>query len=497
MKKIAAIIALLTPLAAWAIPEGPDANTPAWYQREAQNYARTLEAPAEQVAPAFAQRLVEQNLANETEWLMRGIADTSWFSPLSGNTQLTPLCTSWTFQCAGDPFRYPGVDPFYASEGDVAPFVYYDEGCARINGRVWSPKGAAGGARLPGVVIETGSIQAPETLYWWMAQALVRQGYVVMTFDVRGQGRSDQQTPTGDQGSNFNSDVFFGGLVNAIDFFRSSTAVPYPHNATCAGTYPTVVTDSNPYADRIDPARLGIAGHSLGASGVSAVQGYDPWPGQLDAQNPVKVAVAWDGLSAGTGVKPRVPALGQTSEYGIGGMAFLMPPDPDEHKSAYEAWKSAGVPVYQQTIQGSTHFEWSLIPTFPATSWCPLVGAQGCEGGWGRPMAEHFSVAWFDRWLKNPTEKGYADADARLLADGDWCERYSFYFRAARNFPERSGALRTSGDIRADCLASALAPGAGAPPASPNGRRSSFLGAISSLSLLALAALAWGRRRRA
>lgn len=450
--KLLAVIAACICGTAGAIPEGPEPNTPAWAQREALNYARTLEAPTEQQSPAFQQRLMTQNLANETEWLMRGANDPDWFSPQSGNTNFTPLCTSWMWQCAGDPFRYPGVDAFYESEGEVTPFVYYDDGCARISGRVWKPKNAVAGARLPGVVIETGSIQAPETLYWWMAQALVRSGYAVMTFDVRGQGRSDQQTPTGGQGSNADSSVFFDGLVNAIDFFRSSPAVPYPHNATCADTYATDVAPHNPQYEVLDLTRLGIAGHSLGASGVSAVQGYNPWPGLLDSQNPVDVIVAWDSLSAATGVTPRVPALGQSSEYGIGGTAFRAPPDPDSDKAAYQAWKDAGVPVIQQTIQGSTHFEWSLIPTFPATSWCPSVGTNGCEGGWGRPMAEHYSMAWFDRWLKNPGEIGYSNADARLLDDASWCERHSFYLRSARHFPDRSGRVQNVEDIRELCL---------------------------------------------
>jgi hypothetical protein len=106
---------------------------------------------------------------------------------------------------------------------------------------------------------------------------------------------------------------------------------------------------------------------------------------------------------------------------------------------------------YQLSIQGSTHFEWSLIPTFPATSWCPQVVEGRCAGGWGRPLAEHYSLAWFDRWLKRPGEQGYDDADARLLADADWVERYSFYSRAARAFPVRSGAKALCEDIRAGC----------------------------------------------
>ena len=441
--------------AAQAIPEGPEHPSAQWTQRELLNYAKTLEAPTEQAtSPAFLAQLLSQGLRNELQWLARGAADPSWFSPLSGNTNLTPLCTSWLGPCSGDPYRYPGSDAFYDNEGEVTPFVYYDQGCARISGRVWTPRGASG--PLPGVVIETGSIQAPETLYWWMAQALVRQGYQVLTFDVRGQGRSDLQTPAGEQGSNFNSAVFWEGLVNAIDFFRSTPVTPYPHNASCADTYPTEVTAFNPAHARLDRERLGLVGHSLGARGVTVVQSYGgegapAWPGQLDTRNPVDVIVAWDSLSGGEDIVPRVPAMGQTSEYGIAGLALLTPPDPEGHKAAYAQWVAAGVPVYQFTIQGSTHFEWSLIPAFPATSWCPETRNGRCEGGWGRPMAEHYSVAWLDRWLKRPGEPGHDDSDARLLADADWQPRLSFYSRSARHYPARNGRQIVCEDLREGC----------------------------------------------
>ena len=43
----------------------------------------------------------------------------------------------------------------------------------------------------PAVVITTGSVQAPETLYWGLAATLAKAGYVVLTYDVQGQGQSD------------------------------------------------------------------------------------------------------------------------------------------------------------------------------------------------------------------------------------------------------------------------------------------------------------------
>lgn len=513
---------LLFSATGWAIPEGPGEQTPEWGQREEANYARVSEAPAEQASnPVFMQRLTEQSLANTQFYAERSAADPSWNLSSASNTPLTPLCATWSEQCAGDPFRYPGVDPFYETEGEIQPFVYYDEGCARIAGRVWKPLGAS--TKLPAVVIETGSVQSPEPLYWWLAQLLVRNGYVVMTFDVRGQGRSDQQTPTGEQGSNANPTVFWDGLVNAIDFFRSSPVQPYPHNQTCAGTYPTEVAAFNPFHAVVDPARLGLAGHSLGATGVSVVQGLggegaDPWPGLIDAQNPVDVIVAWDSLrdpdddSQGEDVTPvfvpRVPAMGHSSEYGLTPVPFTQAPDPEGHKSAFAAWQAADVPAYQLTIQGSSHYEWSNISSFPTTSWCPEVVDGQCVGGWGLPMAEHYTLAWFDRWLKQVGEPGFATADARLTADTDWVERMSFYFRSARDYPSRAGQPLHCEDIRggivdgAPCAVASGSKAQGGGKPSGSGRAGGGCALVDEpagldpvLALLALTAMLGIRRR--
>ena len=543
MRKVVLLALMLVPGLARAIPEGPTYPSPEWIQREATNYAMVLQAPVEEVTnPAFAVPWSQQSVINALSYTLRGLADPSWLlastpatnalvaaattpaaaaqvvqdaiaqiqaNPasaitLSLNTPLTPLCTSWVGPCSGDPFRYPGTDSFYTDEADVIPVVFYDDGCARLSGRVWAPRGSKAGSKLPAIVIENGSVQAPEPLYWWMAQLLVRNGYAVMTFDPRGQGRSDQQTPTGGQGSNVDSSVFWTGFVNAIDFFRSSSVAPYPHNITCAGTYPTPVAAFNPIIDRIDMNRLGIAGHSLGARGASIVQGYgapgaDPWPGKMDNSNPVKVAVAWDALSAPSdGDSPkfgiRVPSMGQTADYGLAPVPNTEAPDPEGKKTAYAAWKKAGVPVFQFTIQGGTHFEWSQIPGFPATSWCPMVDKNRCVGGWGNPMAQHYSLAWFDRWLKHSNEVGYKTADARLLDDdgAQGRNKMSFYYRSARSFPDRGGGSHVCEDIRAGCTDTEIRSG--------GGRSGSGGGAMSEsgllgLFLMGLAGLLWGRLR--
>ena len=491
-----------------------------WTACEARNYAKILEAPLEQATnPAFVTRWIEQTTANVLEYGARDLSDPSWLlvsSPLltalldtppaalaqalqdrlqairddpttalslSLDAPVLPLCTTWALPCAGDPYRYPqaaGPDGrFYTEETEVVPVVFYDDGCARLSGHVWRPRYAPADAKLPTIVIDNGSIQAPETVYWWAAQLLVRNGYIVMTYDPRGQGRSDWQTPSGGQGGNIDTSVFITGLVNAIDFMHSSPSQPYPENQGCAGRYPTAVTAYNPFFDRVDRARLGIAGHSAGAFGASIVQGLGadgaaPWFGKLDAENPVKVVVAWDALavddpgaplSEGYAAVPRVPALSLMSEYASPagssplGLAttlvpYLLPPDPDDHLIAYQRFVDAGVPVFAVTIAGATHFDFSLLPTFPATSWCPDTSTGRCEGGWGRPLIEHYTLAWFDRWLKQPGETGYADADARLLDDDGPQGRVkmSWHFRSARDFPARDGTREHCDDLRRGCM---------------------------------------------
>ncbi|AXQ31138.1 hypothetical protein D0B54_21735 [Solimonas sp. K1W22B-7] len=467
-----------------------------WEQCEIANFAKQLEAPTEALNPVFAQRLLAQNLTNTAELLARAADDPSWLGLPSGNLPVLPYCAPFAAVCTGDPFRYPQAvgpdgDAFYRNEADVIPVVFYDRDCTRLSGRVWAPRNSPAPASLPHVVIANGSLGASETAYWWASQALVRGGYAVMTFDPRGQGRSDFLSPSGQLGTNANLKVFWDEMVDAIDFFHSTPQQLYPHNQTCAGTYPTTVAPFNPVWNRIDRERLGIAGHSAGAVAVSVVQGYgapgaDPWPGKLDASNPVKVGVAWDSLIApdATGLAPctnslpvppglcgllvqavitqgnlpkfgpRVPAMSFNADYAlVWDTPYVLPPDAEGHKGPYKLWQTDGVPVYSLGFQGTTHEDYSPIPAMTATSWCPDTTTGACRGGYAQPAIVHYTLAWFDRWLKQPGEPGYADADARLLDDGgpQGADKLSFRYRSARDFPDRSGRRQRCEDIRGGC----------------------------------------------
>ncbi|MEA2433406.1 MAG: hypothetical protein QOG54_863 [Actinomycetota bacterium] len=422
----------------------PAYPSPEWFAREAQNFATVSQAPLEQASdPDFQQRWNDQSTANRLYYLQSRYVDMTWPWDSSGNA-----CNHWSGPCTGDPYLYPGVDPFYENEGMNEEVIYFDADGALLSGRIWVPKDSQPGDDLPGVVIETGSVQAPETLYWWFAETLVRNGYAVMTFDVRGQGRSDNRAPGNKFGTNINSSVFATNLVDSIEFFQSTPDAPYPQTASRAA--PT--TAYNPFFDRIDHDRLGIVGHSLGATGVSVVQGMDPWPGRLLDSNPVDVAVAWDNLAgsgslAGVSVEPRVPTMGQSADYYLTPTPKVQPPDPQEKNGGFNRWKLGGVPTYQVNIRGGSHYEWSLLPGFPTSSW-----------DWGNPLANHYTLAWLDRWMKVAGEEGYCTADDRLLDDAPWTDRMSFYYPSARAFPTHDGTTQECPDIKGGCATAPYEP---------------------------------------
>jgi hypothetical protein len=253
-------------------------------------------------------------------------------------------------------------------------------------------------------------------------------------------------------------------LIDAIDFFYSTPDNVYPHNLPGApGPRSDLnlakTTEYNPIHELLDPERLGIAGHSMGATAVSVVQGESDWQGKMHESNPVKVAVAWDNLMLGNSldnvdVIPRVPTMGQSGDY------FLVPvphsEPPAENKNAgVDLWRDSGVDTYQVNIRGATHYEWSLIHPFPSSYWegGKIIAPDGSDigKGWANPVAQYYTLAWFDRYLKLPGEKGYADSDDRLLNDSLFRDRMSWYYPSKRAYRGRDGRFHSCEYIATGC----------------------------------------------
>ncbi|MGE4428844.1 MAG: alpha/beta hydrolase [Solirubrobacteraceae bacterium] len=327
------------------------------------------------------------------------------------------LCSTRTQACGGD-FRL--YDFERRGRGIQRPVVFTARNGSTISGHVWATK--AGPAKRPLIVITNGSIQASEQLYWWAAQSLAKAGYVVLTSDPQGQGRSDLLGAGPDIFEGVHSQIagntFYDGTQDALDFALSTPERSYCPRPSRSGTSHCDkqrrrvdgdrATAHNPLWDLVDPDRVGLAGHSYGASGVS-------WVGQQDPR--VDAVVAWDRLcdpstvpatcsKGGTGgpVALRVPSLSLTADSFLGLEPMLQsgpPADPDAKGAPSRAFSARGIDTGTIVIRGGTHFEFSYIPlsVFRATF-------RGID------LSAWYTLAWFDRYVK-----GDATAERRLLTD--------------------------------------------------------------------------------
>jgi hypothetical protein len=179
---------------------------------------------------------------------------------------------------------------------------------------------------------------------------------------------------------------------------RPATATPLAYSEAARIEIDYMLSPASPFAAETDARRVGAAGWSLGARALSKNQAEDT---RIDA------IVAWDNLATseagdagspsvcqtgrlltGPARSPRVPSLGQASDQ----CATSQPRE--SKKTAYDAWRAAGVPAMELVFANSSHFFWSSMSS-EAT----------------HELAHHYTLAWFDRWVKNDQS-----ATARLLS---------------------------------------------------------------------------------
>src|ERR671929_1817135 len=177
---------------------------------EAENYAKGSERQTIYTTPQYQLLLARVSTQNEQQALAAQLADPE-------RQFQTDLCARGENGCAGDARLYDW-------QGIVRPVLFTARNGATISGHVWATK--AGPAQRPGIVITSGSVQAPERLYWYAAQALAKAGYVVLTWDAQGQGMSDTrgEAPDANEGFPAQSDgrPFVDGTEDAIGFFLST-----------------------------------------------------------------------------------------------------------------------------------------------------------------------------------------------------------------------------------------------------------------------------------
>ncbi len=475
-----AATALAAPAAA-----APQPGTAEFVARDNQNI---VDAYGREVAPGgqlqnlnYAPALVAESNQNTLDQLAQQAATPNRIAITPGN-----VFPGWN---VGNPLRRG----WSGKRGLREPISYTNRYGALIRGNVFAPlpgardpyTGAALQPPYPGVVITPGSVQGSEHMYWWLAQDLAERGYVVLTYDVQGQGTSETLPHEGDQvnavpfcnpfappasGEMFGcpgvpaqqSSNFVYGTQDALGFFLSTPDQPYPNPS--GGDTP--VNAFNPFWDLFDRSadrktatpgrttRVAIVGHSLGASAVSEVQGTD---------DRVEAVVALDKLSGGEGglqnpnVKPVVPALGVQSEYGFTVQPYwnnngssltpqpgspLQGPDPRrEEKTGFDAWRAAGVDSMVVVPRASTHLEYTDIPyVLPASRY-------------GQDLASVYVQAWLDRYLKHQSPPLLATSFRYLepVAVGDWepvtldrSKLLSFYYCSGYSLRDRKSAAAST-----------------------------------------------------
>jgi dienelactone hydrolase len=471
MAIVSAVIgALALPGASYAIEheEPPTAFEPVL---EAENFAITQQRQAVYDTPEYQLQLAEQGARNREEATVAQAQDPE--RNFSGD-----LCYEGENGCAGDVRLYHWETKGY---GRVRKVLFTARNGATISARIWTAVNPAATphAKLPGVVITNGSVQADEQMYWYAAQALAKDGYIVMTFDPQGQGQSDTfgQTPDENEGFPAQSDgrPFFDGTEDAINFFLSNPKHPYQPVPSCeTGTSHAAKQAErvkrgldaayNPLWAEVKSGGIGLAGHSYGAAGVSYIAQWDPR---------VNAVVAWDNLAqpdpnqktgasgGGPAEKPcpstpadrtvppiTKPGLGMSADY------FLPPtpnkelPDPQAKSTVSHVYSTAGVDSGQVIIRGGSHLDFSFIPNqaFGAS----LRGAD--EIAW-------YTSAWFDKYIKHQRS-----ADKRLLTNR-WREdpieaavdrhndgnAFSFYYYSRLDIHLASGAVFDCENMRKGC----------------------------------------------
>jgi dienelactone hydrolase len=492
-----AVVAIVCLLAAAPAPAAePAPGSPQFIQRDLENvtnaYGRITGPSGQLQNPNYLPALVQEGNSVGIEQLLEMAATPTRLS-------LTPgaVFPGWN---VGNPLR-TGWD---GTRGRIERVQWTNRYGALVRGDVFAPLPDATdpytGKELqppyPGVVITTGSVQGSERMYWWLAQDLAERGYVVLTYDVQGQGTSETLPHEGpidalpfcnpfappedgeslgcpgvpsQQPSNF---IF--GTEDALDFFVSTPRKPHESPASS-----DVKVDAfNPYWKLFDRSRdrrtvtpgrttrIAIIGHSLGAAAVSKVQGTDKRVEAVVALDKLTSTESGGPLDVGE-VRPTVPALAVQSEYGFtvqpyflnGGGSSLIPaptspteaPDPmRERRGGFEAWREARVDSMLIVPRASTHLEYTDIPlVLPASRY-------------GQDLTSLYVQRWLDRYLKHKgigkpgpdpllaTSFDYLEPTAigkRSRVTLDRSKQLSFYYCSAYSFHDRSGAMVSSGDI--------------------------------------------------
>jgi hypothetical protein len=342
--------AVVAALAAAAVPAAASAQGYDETQNWLNSYGRTVDhmtAPDRSVKTALI----------SAENLLATVALSSGRVPERGAQQTG----AWPWSGDAERGSYDHRGPW---DGQKIEFELTNRTGHELAATVWAPSAArleelGLSAPLPGVVYSGGVLSA-QPMYYWFAQGMADAGYVVMTYDVTGQGRSE-----GSATGNAPDD-----LRDALDFFLSTPSQRYPRRDANS-------IDFNPLYGMLDRTRIGTAGHSMGAGAVQTVGSHGGVVKAISAQSDLRATYDGD-----------VPIQGQGADY----ESFVFPPqpspgtDPEGKLAGFKAQRERGIDVQEVVIEAGSHMAWSHV------SWA-------YTSVWSEAVAHWYGLAWFDRYL--------------------------------------------------------------------------------------------------
>lgn len=359
-----------------------------------------------------------------------------------------------------------------AGRGRITPFSFISSfNGSTMYGEIFLPPSYVAGP-YPGVVFTTAGSQAYRHLYYWLAQGLAENGYMVMMYDIPAQGGSET-FETGDDDLPRSGPRCFHG-----PFFDADCSLLFETSVRDAVGY--FFSPSNPAADSLNPLKVGLAGHSLGAV-------YSTHIGQVDSR--ISAIVSMD--SVGYLLDPvrataHAPTLTLSADYPgtRGPQPNLSPPGPWTYQDGFRQLTCQQIPgrpgpqcqpgwapidAMQVALRASTHYEWAYLPYAPH----PRTASR-----YGERVSFYYTLAWFDAYLKGSND-GFRRLTARIfdqLADSSSIGagtgttgpsgspinipytlagkqvglRHSFYYRSSYLLKIGSGAELRCDDMRLD-----------------------------------------------
>jgi hypothetical protein len=255
-------------------------------------------------------------------------------------------------------------------------------------------------------------------MYFWAAHRLAEQGYVTMTFDVSGQGRSQGTFPNGDAGIAADlgtGDGFSRDIGAAVNFVVSAAN---PVRSLIAVSSLLIENQTALGADHTEPYVLGIAGHSAGATATIAYQQ------STEALYPVRAraAVAWSHFDR-AGTIGNIPIQLHSGDEDSG---FIQPPGsgntaPEQERRYDRLGGDRDLDTVIDfvkrdrqivMIEDGTHLSYSQVPW----AYYPT---------WSEEVEYHYTLAWFDKYLRGDVKRTMSSVVGNVIQNvppGDYAE---------------------------------------------------------------------------